>query len=593
MSIGLARFFPRNKTKQHQQPGPRTGLFARLTRKPPSQSPTDPENEIADEQNDFHQTANAGDQIAGVGAKTTKRRVNRYLTGDPLGDPMAAFSHPNFPHNTKFLHDHYDHGQTYEGRGPVKGRFATDLIRLSAGLTVAGLFGLMIARPLISDDLGDTLARAQKITAVATTERDCAPGAGVLTADFTDFENVLSISPLGGVTAPGENLPAPYISINTKTTGTLFERRPTPVRAAADAEIIAIERHAVLDKSGGKPEITWSVHYKPCKAITVVYDRLDTIKASLLERSGGLSTFTEINGPTHLVKQTSIKVSAGEKLGIADGFDVALHDASSEQQQLARPERYRTNIHARAELFDVSPTLLATITPDVTKARCALDYLRREEDRDAWSSKIGDAWGIRRARGDNACRTALIDLAGTAQGAWYTDAAHNGATTKVSAIALAPDSIDPDRQIFALHGRLSSLTSSMIATPSQAALAAKTGLPDDHNVASAERLSDIFLTFEKGRGRINVAFDEIRDNGLYCYQDLRVKFVGPKMRGVIILQKALSATGGEILKIEARDDITSCANLSDAIELSANATGFSVSLDLAKSLYTPGISLTC
>ena len=223
---------------------------------------------------------------------------------------------------------------------------------------------------------------------------------------------------------------------------------------------------------------------------------------------------------------------------------------------MARPERYRTDTYARAEVFNAAPSLTAAIAVDPTRARCAIDYLPKDAQ-SAWADKLGDSWGIRRAKGDNACRTALVDTPEAAQGAWFTDAAHNAATTKISAIALSPDAIDPDRLIFALHGRLPSLTAGLVASAAKGDAA-----PKD------------FLSFIRGEGRINTPFAEVTDGAMHCYQRLRTSFVGPLINGVILLQRTEGANGPDILKIEARGDASSCVDLAEPWAFTGNETTF-------------------
>jgi len=305
---------------------------------------------------------------------------------------------------------------------------------------------------------------------------------------------------------------------------------------------------------------SWTVHFRSCDNISFYYDRLDEIAPALLAKAGGLVAFTEFGTPDHSGVQTRIRVSVGDVIGESDGFDVGLHDLAAAPASLARPERYRTDSFARAEVFDADEGLIAAITPNVTRARCPIDYLPKTQQGD-WNAKLGDSWGIRRAKGENACRTALVDTPDAAQGAWFTDAAHNAATTKVSAIALSPDSIDPDRLIFALHGRLKSLSQDMI-TPSKRS-----------GSVSAEPPKD-FISFTKGEGRINTPFADVTDTSVHCYQRLRVNFIGPLINGVILMQRQQGEDGSELLKIEARPDASSCIDLGEPWSFSGNETIF-------------------
>ncbi|GJL90356.1 hypothetical protein [Hyphococcus sp.] len=440
-------------------------------------------------------------------------------------------------------------------------RGSGDAVRLAAAFITASLFGAAIAWPQSGARFAE---RAEAFTARADgapmETRACAIGEPALSGPFAPLDDVLSVSPLGGVTAPGEALPAPYIRINTRSGDKAFERRSTNALAPAKADIVAIERRTLRDAYGRVIEPSWSVHFRSCDNISFYYDRLDEIDPDILAKAGGLVAFTEFGTADHLGLQTRIRVNVGDQIGKSDGFDVGLHDLGATPASLARPERYRTDNFARAEVFDAAPSLLAAITPDVTRARCAIDYLPKPQQAE-WSAKLGDSWGIRQAKGANACRTALVDTPDAAQGAWFTDAAHNAATTRVSAIALSPDAIDPDRLIFALHGRLPSL-SGEIVNPMKSMDAKKASPSKD------------FLSFTKGEGRINTPFADVNDTTIHCYQKLRTSFIGPLINGVILLQRQPGDDNSELLKIEARGEVSSCIDLGEPWAFTGNETIF-------------------
>ncbi|WP_375205102.1 hypothetical protein [Hyphococcus sp.] len=437
-----------------------------------------------------------------------------------------------------------------------------DGVRLAAAFMTAALFGAAIAWPQSGEKFAQKAeAFAARADGAPMESRTCAIGESVLSGPFAPLEDVLSVSPLGGVTAPGEALPAPYIRINTRSGEQAFERRATKALAPAKADIVAIERRTLRDAYGRATGPSWTVYFRACDNISFYYDRLDRIDDALLEKAGGLVAFSEFGTPDHMGVETRIRVSPGDLIGQSDGFDVGLHDPDATPAALARPERYRTDSFARAEVFDAPPSLLAAITTDVTRARCAIDYLPKK-DQTEWSALLGDSWGVRRAKGDNACRTALVDTPGAAQGAWFTDAAHNAAASKVSAIALSPDSINPNRLIFALHGRLPSLTQSMITLP-------KT--PGANEAAGA---AEDFLSFSKGEGRINTPFADVADMQVHCYEKLRANFIGPLVNGVVLLQRQQGENGLDLLKIEARNDVSACIDLEEPWTFTGNETTF-------------------
>ena len=432
--------------------------------------------------------------------------------------------------------------------------------RLAATLFTAALLGLVIMKPNAGRQAVERAAIvASAVEKTPMSARSCAIGDPALSGPFASLEDVLSVSPLGGVTAPGEALPAPYLRINTKPGATAFERRMTTALAPVKADIVALERKIERDPYGRAIAHSWKVHFRSCENISFYYDRIDRLSDEILDRTGGLEGFTEFGGPDHIALETAIRVNEGDAIGETDGFDVGLHDLAAAPASLDRPERYRSNPYARAAVFDAAPTLLEAITLDTARARCAIDYLPKEQQK-IWASKLGDSWGIRKVKGDNACRTALVDSPGAAQGAWFTDAAHNAATTKVSAIALAEDAVDPGRLIFALHGRLTSFTPDLVSMAP--------GMDEER----AEAAKD-FLSLKKGSGRINTPFGDVRDGEVYCYERMRANFVGPLINGVILLQRS-SGDGAGALKIEARGDVLSCIDLEEPWAFTGNETTF-------------------
>lgn len=431
-------------------------------------------------------------------------------------------------------------------------------MRLAAALVAAGFLGAMIVNPGAGKRYAQKAA-ALNPDATPVSARACEQGVPALRAPFAPMGDILSVSPLGEATAPGEQLPAPAIRLNTKKGRNVFERRVTSALAPARADIVAIERRTIRDEDGGAARESWSVRMVVCASVSVGYEDLDEIEPALIARAGGLASFHEIGGPDHLAVRTMIRVRQGEKIGAADGFDVILEDRNATPAPLERPERYQSDAYVEGAAISAPPAVLEAIASDASRLQCPLDYLPQSLAKE-WKAKLGDAWGMRRAKGENACRTALIDVPGAAQGAWFTDASHNGRTSKVSAIALAPDAIDPERMIFALHGRVRSLNADMV------------GLNPMLDEAREEASRD-FLTFEQGEGRINVAFDKVRADKVYCYEGLRANFVGPRINGVILLSIE-SGDAAPLMRIEARSDALRCIDLPEPWDFTGAETTF-------------------
>lgn len=431
-------------------------------------------------------------------------------------------------------------------------------LRLGAAATAALLLGATIANPGAGKQYVEKAA-SMRADIAPVAAKGCAAGESALKVGFAKPDDILSISPLGEVTAPGEQLPAPSIRLNTRQGASVFKRRTTSALAPAKADIVAIERRTIRDDAGGAAREAWSVRLSLCDTLTIAYDDLDAIDEAILAKAGGLKSFHEIGGPDHLAAKTLIRVRTGDTLGAGDGFDVALEDRAVSPAPLERPERYRSDAYAEASAISAPAEILAAIATDASRLQCPLDYLPASIAK-AWKAKLGDAWGIRRAKGDDACRTAIVDAAGAAQGVWFTDASHNGRTSKVSAVALAPDAVDPARLIFALHGRVPSLTPEMV------------GLNPMLEDARAEAARD-FLTFDVGEGRINTPFNAARPGETYCYEGLRANFVGPRINGVILLAIE-PGEAAPLMRIEARADAMRCIDLAEPWAFSGAETTF-------------------
>ncbi|MEO1015271.1 MAG: hypothetical protein AAFX08_08820 [Pseudomonadota bacterium] len=453
--------------------------------------------------------------------------------------------------------------------------------RLFATVTVAAALAFVVFNPTAPGRLaGRAIALAPKGPGLE--EAACpAAAAPIFTSAFADIDDVISISPLGGVTAPGEPLPAPFVRVNTKSGETAFQRRQTQVRAPAKADLTAIERRIVRDADGVAVAQSWTAHFVACDDVTFQLGDLDLIDADIIRRVGGVAAFAEVTGPDHTAVATRIRLRPGAVIGVADGFDVSLEDARAPAKDLVRPERYETNPYLEARILNAPSELLKAIAFDHTHARCPLAYMPSAMETE-WSKLLGGAFGMRKAKGENACRTALLDAPGTAQGAWFTDAANNGLAAKVSAVALAPDAIDPGRHIFALHGRLRSLSPDMVAlTPKQAtarAEAAKDFLSFDAAPTLSENPQS---TAAAGVGLqsidvyVNRPFAETTAGPIYCYQGLRANFVGPRINGVILLQVAEGDEASPAtMTVEARADAQACADVERPWAFSGGETTF-------------------
>ncbi|MEQ1930923.1 MAG: hypothetical protein ABL957_10380 [Parvularculaceae bacterium] len=419
--------------------------------------------------------------------------------------------------------------------------------RLAAAVFVAAALGAAIANPQVGRRTAERSALA-KIDRLTAEERACAPGEAPLTAGFAEIDDVLSVTPLSAVTAAGEAPPAPYLRLTGKPKG----GRAAPIAALAPGkgEIVAIERRK--ERTGAGERDVWSVRLKPCRKITVFYDGLENIEPALMRRAGGLEAFENLDEGRSAVA-VRLKLDAGDPIGAARAFDVGLSDLDAPVVQHAHASFNRGVLSAAAPA-GASPLLTRALSFDESRARCIIDYLPAEIG-GPWASKLGDASGVRRPKGDSACLVRRSAPSSAAGGDWFTDSSHNGRTNKVSAIALSDDLIDPGLLIFSLHGRLASLTLEVFGGERESAFKG-------------------VLTAPAGDGRLNAPFDEIKANETYCYEGVRAGFGGPELNGVMLLRLEGAEGASGLLKIEARGETRDCLDLDEPWRFSGNETSF-------------------
>lgn len=427
--------------------------------------------------------------------------------------------------------------------------------RLAAAVATAAVMGAVIVNPDAGRKTAERAAsaRADRLNAH---ERACAPGEAPLTGDFAPPADVLSVTPLGAAAAPREVPPTPYIRLFA---GPREATRAAPLSALAPAkgEIVGLERRIV--RGGGSETALWSVRFKPCDRIVVIYDRLERIDDAILRRAGGLQSFTEIGGPDRRGVAVRLKVGEGDFLGSARAFDVGLFDLA------APPALHADASHARdrtafADADGVAPELARALAVDDARARCAIDYLD-PDIKPVWAGKLADAAGARRAKGDNSCVAAFPSAQAGIEGAWFTDSSHNARTSKVSAVALFADLIDSDRLVFSLHGRLASLTQNFLD-------------PRDLDEKARRTALRGVVTAQARDGPINTRLDEVETNKTICYEGLRSGFDGPLIAGVFLIRVEVSIDAAALMKIEARPEASACGDLPEPWSFAGDETSF-------------------
>ena len=93
--------------------------------------------------------------------------------------------------------------------------------RLAASLAACAILGTLMMRPDMGERAVDKVA-SLKPEQVSLATQPCRQGEAAFAGPFAPIDDILSVSPLGAITAPGEPLPAPYIRINTRKGDSIF-----------------------------------------------------------------------------------------------------------------------------------------------------------------------------------------------------------------------------------------------------------------------------------------------------------------------------------------------------------------------------------
>lgn len=395
--------------------------------------------------------------------------------------------------------------------------------RLAAATTA----GLLLALALANARVLTAAPKAKPTPPSAYASKECAIGEAIFAAGFARANEVLSVTPVGPPQIKGEPAPAPLLRIIGRD-GTKLS-----VIAPAKGEIVAVAK-SVHSLDHNRIE-SWSVTMIPCADHLVTLDGLAALDRKVMRKLGAIAP-----SDGAFVKETRIKVSAGDVIGEAARFDVALFSSNG--------------LTAKKRQSGVQDYL----SPPAFAARCPLEHFNRV-DGPVWRALFGDSRGARLPGSQSACATSQIASPTAAQGVWLTDSSHGARTNKIASAALTSDFADPGRLVFSFFGRLASLDASAFDAPdaAQRAEAART-----------------YLTAQRGRERINAPFSEIVPDAAYCYENLRAGLDGPRLKGVVIMMLTANASGAPILKVEAISSANKCETLREPWTFTGSETAF-------------------
>jgi hypothetical protein len=290
------------------------------------------------------------------------------------------------------------------------------------------------------------------------------------------------------MSSPNHVVPAWHSSFARKVPGET--RPPAPVVFPSSGTVTLI--FAVDFPSG---QHGYQIRYSPCGDVIAYFNHLGAVSDKLLSAvAASPGNCRDVgDGIRSCQHATSVQVQMGEAIGMSDdtaGVDFGLIDYRMPPAAFVNPSHY-----TRDFFYYASP--VGYFTPAL---------------RSVMESRLASYDGRVPRTAEPRGGTYMQDLAGTAQGNWFTPG-QNFATVPPSEdtmIALARDYIAPEQPVFSFGQRNSPLKAGIFSFPVEAA------------------------------GRVNRDFSAVTADGLiYCYD----RFLGGQTRGGI----PLSQPGGIIL----------------------------------------------
>lgn len=246
----------------------------------------------------------------------------------------------------------------------------------------------------------------------------------VFTDPPTDIANTTGVRPLGNLNPGGRHVLAVnhmYIDYPFPDTA---GAHAYPVRAMADGEITSISRQQVP----GRPDLDYQIFIRHADTLTMYYDHLHGLSASIMAAIAGVSWFNP-NGPSgpdvvpggilfgQMGAPAPLAVLAGEQVGITKSYshswDVGVIDARFQQIFAGHgPARYPDfdNLRKLLHQFGLEAPYAGNRTENAT---CFLDYL---------TPALRSAWFALLLSTPQTCGSDAWDVRGKLRGAWFNPA---------------------------------------------------------------------------------------------------------------------------------------------------------------------------
>ena len=268
--------------------------------------------------------------------------------------------------------------------------------------------------------------------------KSCPQGTAIFTVPPIALGSMTGWVPLGNLNPPAHTFPTDHQYIYLPFSGqtSLAE---VEIVSPSDAMITRARRTSYSNRNAD-----YSIELSPCVEVHAELGHVTSITSSLLARLGafdqGCTSYSPDPYTTVTACYTSliaVPVTAGETLGTTGGMtgvfglDFLLYDARVAPLKFAKPARWRTN----SDGFDSFHVVAAS------------DYFA-EPAKSQIAAKVGSFDGRVRRTVAPTGGTIEVDVAGTAQGAWFNP---TQPTNPESAhLAIVPDNVDPTKLVISI-----------------------------------------------------------------------------------------------------------------------------------------------
>jgi hypothetical protein len=277
----------------------------------------------------------------------------------------------------------------------------------------------------------------------------CPTGTAIFTVPPIAVSNIAGWVPLGNLSPPAHTFPTDhqYIYLPRPASG------ETPAVDLVSPGNVTVTRARRTQFNSGKAD--YSVEMSPCAEVHAEFGHIVTIAPSLLAKLGAFNLACSSYSPAPGINVTAcftdniaVPVAAGELIGTTAGADFGLWDRRLAPLTFANASRWRSTLDG-FDYFHVA---------------AASDYFA-EPAKSQIAPKIGSFDGRTRRTAAPIGGTIEVDVAGTAQGAWFNPT--QPANPESPHLAIVPDNVDPTKIVFSFGTSQPAVTGRMFTvTPS-------------------------------------------------------------------------------------------------------------------------------